>query len=91
MNAGADVQAIDALEDWHTALCNFRTDANESLSSIAMEIRRAFDWIDDQAKGWYREGREAGTTIGLEVDRRWNDYFPSRNVAMGDSARGHLS
>lgn len=24
------------------------------------------------------------------VTRRWNEYFPARNVAMGDSARGHL-
>jgi len=59
MSPGADVQAIDALQDWHNALCVFRTEANESLSSIALEIRRAFDWIDEQGHYWKRELREA--------------------------------
>lgn len=59
MNPGADVRALDALQDWHDALCVYRTDAQESLSSIALEIRRAFDWVDEQAKRWYRLSREA--------------------------------
>ena len=50
MNIGADVHGIDALQDWHHALCVFKTDAAESLSSIGLEIRRAYDWIDEQAK-----------------------------------------
>jgi hypothetical protein len=24
------------------------------------------------------------------VSRRWNEYFPSRGVEMGDSEKGHL-
>ena len=63
MSPGADVKAIDALQDWHNALCVFRTEAVESLSSIALEIRRAFDWIDEQAKSWQREVREADDDV----------------------------
>jgi hypothetical protein len=59
MSPGADVQAIEALQDWHNALCVFRTEATESLGSIALEIQRAFDWIDDQSRGWKREVRDA--------------------------------
>jgi hypothetical protein len=59
MNPGADVQAIDALQEWHDALCIYRTEAVESLGSIALEIRRAFDWIDEEARSWKREVREA--------------------------------
>ena len=63
MSPGADVHAIDALQDWHNALCVFRTEANESLSSIALEIRRAFDWIEEQAHYWKRELREADEDV----------------------------
>jgi len=59
MGPGADVQAIEALEDWHNALCLFREEALESLNSITLEVRRAFDWVDEEAKAWHREAREA--------------------------------
>jgi hypothetical protein len=59
MTPGADVHAIDALQDWHNALCVFRMEATESLSSIALEVRRAFDWIDEQGKYWKAEVRDA--------------------------------
>lgn len=55
MNPGADVQAIDALRDWHNALCLFRDEALDSLGSVGLEIRRAFDWIDDERKAWEQE------------------------------------
>lgn len=58
MNAGADVRALDALLDWHGALCLFRTDAQEAVSMITLEIRRAFEWVDEQGKRWYRLSRE---------------------------------
>src|SRR5215210_725430 len=59
MNPGADVQAIDALQDWHNAVCLFRDEALDALGSIGMEVRRAFDWIAEEGKAWYREVREA--------------------------------
>jgi len=49
MTPGADVQAIDALQDWHNALCLFRDEALDALGSIGMEVRRAFDWIGTHA------------------------------------------
>ena len=63
MSPGADVQAIEALEDWHNALCLFRDEALDALSSIALEVRRAFDWIEDEAKAWHRETREADEEV----------------------------
>ena len=63
MGPGADVQAIEALEDWHNALCLFREEALESLNSITLEVRRAFDWVDEEAKAWHREAREAQEDI----------------------------
>ena len=37
MNPGADVHAIDALEDWHNALCLFRDESLEALNSIPLD------------------------------------------------------
>src|SRR5438270_9287101 len=59
MNPGADVQAIDALQDWHNALVLFRDEALDALGSINLEVRRAFDWIAEEGKAWQREVREA--------------------------------
>ncbi|MSR54269.1 MAG: hypothetical protein EXS09_13395 [Gemmataceae bacterium] len=81
MSPGADVKAIDALQDWHNALCVFRTEAVESLSSIAMEIRRAFDWIDEQAKSWHREVRQADDVVvqaKAELNQRKTPNFDGR-------------
>ena len=81
MGPGADVQAIDALEDWHNALCLFRDEALESLNSIALETRRAFDWIDEEAKAWHREAREAEEDIvraKAELNQRKTPDFSGR-------------
>lgn len=59
MNPGADVQAIDALQDWHNAVALFRDEALDALASINMEVRRAFDWIDAEGKAWHQEARQA--------------------------------
>jgi hypothetical protein len=52
MNHAADVRSIDALRDWLAALANYRSSAQEVLSGLEMEIRRAHDWLEDQAKRW---------------------------------------
>jgi hypothetical protein len=59
MTGGADVQSLEALIDWHAALCVFRTDALEALASVALEIQRADAWLDDRLRDWQREARDA--------------------------------
>jgi hypothetical protein len=41
-------------------------------------------------KPWYPKELSCREDIASLVGRRWRDYFPSANVAMGDSERGHL-
>jgi hypothetical protein len=86
MSPGADVQAIDALQDWHNALCVFRTDAAESLSSIALEIRRSFDWIDEEAKSWHRERREAEEGVVRAKAELAQRQTPDFNGRIPDSS-----
>jgi len=81
MNPGADVQAIDALQDWHNALCLFRDEALDALGSIGMEVRRAFDWIDEERKAWQHEAREAETAVvqaKAELNQRKTPNFADR-------------
>jgi hypothetical protein len=54
MAEAADVRSLDALRDFHAALCVFRTDAIEALSSIVLSIRRAQDWMAEQSQFWQR-------------------------------------
>ena len=81
MNPGADVQAIDALQDWHNALCLFRDEALDALGSIGMEVRRAFDWIAEEGKAWQQEVREAEEAVvraKAELAQRKTPNFDGR-------------
>src|SRR5438105_13737992 len=57
MSESARVTSIDALRDWKEALCVFKQDAAEALCANEMEIRRFFDWLDEQTKYWQNEVR----------------------------------
>jgi exonuclease VII small subunit len=56
---GANVQSIDALQEWHAALAVFREEALESLAAVALEIQRSESWLDDRLRGWQNEARDA--------------------------------
>jgi hypothetical protein len=94
MGPGADVRAIDALQDWHNALCVFRTEALEALGSISMEVRRAFDWIDEEAKAWRGVARQAEEDVvraKAELAQRktpdFSDRIPDTTVQEENLAR----
>ncbi len=94
MNPGADVHAIDALQDWHNALVVFRTEAIESLGSIALEIRRASQWIDEEAAAWKHEKRQAEDDVirakAELAQRKTPDYsgrIPDTSVQEENLAR----
>jgi 3-polyprenyl-4-hydroxybenzoate decarboxylase len=47
--------------------------------------------IDARLKPWYPKELTTREDIAARVTERWNEYFPSRRVEMGDSARAHLT
>jgi hypothetical protein len=57
MNAGADVGSFDALHDWYAALAEFRTEAQAALTSLALALQRAADWLEQQQSHWRRQIR----------------------------------
>ena len=46
--------------------------------------------IDARLKSEFPRKLSCREDIAQRVTRRWNEYFPSRNVEMGDSERAHL-
>jgi 3-polyprenyl-4-hydroxybenzoate decarboxylase len=46
--------------------------------------------IDARMKPWYPKELSCRDDVAAKVTARWREYFPSRNVEMGDSERAHL-
>jgi 3-polyprenyl-4-hydroxybenzoate decarboxylase len=46
--------------------------------------------IDARMKPWYPKEVSCDPDTAALVTRRWREYFPERNVEMGDSEKGHL-
>ncbi|MBN9522092.1 hypothetical protein J0H58_26840 [bacterium] len=54
----ADVRSIAALRDWHAALTGYGESLAESLAGIELELRRGFDWLDEQLGRWQKAIRD---------------------------------
>jgi len=46
--------------------------------------------IDARMKPWYPQELSCREDVANLVSRRWREYFPGRNIEMGDSERAHL-
>ncbi len=46
--------------------------------------------IDARIKPWYPQEVSCRDDIARRVTDRWHEYFPARNIQMGDAERGHL-
>lgn len=58
MSGPAGVHSIEALADFKAALAGFKAQANDALSEMELEIRRANDWLrHDQLNYWQSEVR----------------------------------
>jgi hypothetical protein len=56
---GVDVREIDALRDWIASLATFREAAQAGLSGTSLELRRGFEWINDQLSQWQRHFKQS--------------------------------
>ena len=46
--------------------------------------------IDARMKPWYPKELGCRPEVATTVTRRWREYFPHRDVRMGDAEKGHL-
>jgi hypothetical protein len=83
----ADVRSIDALRDWYAALADYADTLAEALAGVALEIRRAHDWIGEQLTRWQRAVRECEddvTRAKAELSQRkfpnWDGREPDCTV-----------
>lgn len=54
----ADVRSIAALRDWYAALTGYGETLAEGLAGVELELRRGFDWLDEQLSRWQVAVRE---------------------------------
>ncbi len=54
----ADVRSIAALRDWYATLTGYGESLAESLAGVELELRRGFDWLDEQLGRWQKAVRE---------------------------------
>ncbi|MBY0457739.1 MAG: hypothetical protein K2V38_10410 [Gemmataceae bacterium] len=54
----ADVRSIPAVADWHAALTTYGEVLGEAMAGVDLELRRAFDWLDEQLARWRRACRD---------------------------------
>jgi hypothetical protein len=83
----ADVRSIDAVRDWHTTLANYADSLSEALAGVELEIRRAFDWLEEQQALWkqaIRDGEEEVVQAKAELSQRkfktWDGREPDCTV-----------
>jgi hypothetical protein len=78
MNAGADVASLAALHDWYASLVAFRTEAQGALTSLALSLQRAADWLGEQEQFWrrrIRDGEEEVVQAKTELtNRQYTDF-----------------
>jgi hypothetical protein len=83
----ADVRSIDAVRDWHATLANYADSLSEALAGVEMEIRRAFDWLEEQQSLWkqaIRDSEEEVVRAKAELSQRkfktWDGREPDCTV-----------
>jgi len=54
----ADVRSIDALREWYAALTGYGEMLSESMAGVELEIRRGFEWLQEQLSLWQKAVRE---------------------------------
>jgi hypothetical protein len=87
MTRTARVHSIETVRDFRAHLCEFGTKARDSLSSIEMQIRRTFDWLEDRYKYWLREikvRQEEVTRAKIELEQRKNMSKEGRGPGTAD-------
>jgi hypothetical protein len=64
MAQAAYVTSLEALEAFKATLCKFGTDAGNAVCGVQLQIRRAFEWLEEQQDYWEREVRRREELVG---------------------------
>jgi hypothetical protein len=81
----ADVRSIDAVRDWAAALTTYGETLTEALAGVEMEIRRGFDWLEEQLSLWRRAVRECEQDVTQAKAELAARKFPDASGRMPDT------
>jgi hypothetical protein len=56
--SSAHVQSLAAVAEFKAGLAQFRSEAQDAISSLHLDVRRAQDWLAERKKTWERAVRE---------------------------------
>lgn len=83
----ADVRSIDAVVDWRADFINYGESLAEAMAGVDLEIRRAYDWLEEQLALWKRAARaceDEVTRAKAELSQRnfqtWDGRQPDCTV-----------
>src|SRR3954462_4646098 len=83
----ADVRSIAAVTDWRADFINYGEVLAEAMAGVDLEIRRAYDWLDEQitpSKRAVRSCEEEVTRAKAELSQRkfttWDGREPDCTV-----------
>jgi chromosome segregation ATPase len=82
MSESARVNSLDALKALHAALARYGPEALEALGAAEMEIRRTFDYLNDQLKYWKRQVEKCHE----DVNRAHADLTHARALRKGEQS-----
>jgi hypothetical protein len=75
MNEGAGVHSLAALRDWYAALALFKSEAQNALTSVALTLQHAANWLVEQQHQWRREQRRAeDAVVQARTELRRKEY-----------------
>ncbi|MEZ6142613.1 MAG: hypothetical protein R3B84_18795 [Zavarzinella sp.] len=81
MNPGADVRSIDVLHDWYQQMSKYQVEFREILTAVALEIRRAYHWIDEKSAHWRKQIQKLEDEVyraKMELRQRQTPNFDGR-------------
>jgi hypothetical protein len=80
----ADVRSIAAVIDWRADLTNYGDMLAEAMAGVELEIRRAYEWIDEQRARWARAVRECEDEVVQAKAELAQRKFPNWDGRMPD-------
>jgi hypothetical protein len=77
MNAGAGVTSFAVLHDWYASLTEFRSDAQDALTSMSLALQHVEAWLDEQQTHWRREIRVREDAVTQAKADLWTRQIPN--------------
>ena len=82
---GADVRSLPALHDWLGAMTAYRDAAADAVAGINQEVRRGYEWIDEQMSRWQRAVRDCEEEVTQAKADLAARKFPGWDGKMPDT------